>query len=67
MISQVKKMTSLINGFLNLSLFKAGRVELKKDWFEMEVLLNDILEELAMTSSSRQIMINCPRDFNFTG
>ncbi|MET3114203.1 signal transduction histidine kinase [Pedobacter sp. CG_S7] len=42
---QVKKMTSMINGFLNLSGAESGKIQLNKNDFEIEELLAEIIEE----------------------
>lgn len=60
---QLKKMTTLINGFLNVSRFEAGKIDLNKTVFHTKELLTEIMGELAMTTSSHQITIECPLEF----
>ncbi|MET4081958.1 two-component system CheB/CheR fusion protein [Pedobacter sp. UYP30] len=42
---QVKKMNTLINGFLNTSSFEVGKIYLNAETFELNELLNEIIEE----------------------
>jgi len=55
--TQVKKMGSLINGFLNASSFGAGKIYLNEQTFEMNSLLNEIVEELMMASTSHHMVV----------
>jgi two-component system CheB/CheR fusion protein len=54
---QVKKMTTLINGFLNASSFEAGKIYLNEETFEMNTLLDEVVEELLLTTSSHQVSV----------
>jgi PAS domain S-box-containing protein len=42
---QVKKMTGMINGFLNISRLEAGKILIEKAPFRLDVLLGEIVEE----------------------
>lgn len=42
---QVKKMNTMINGFLNLSQFESGEIHLDKTTFELSILLKEIDED----------------------
>lgn len=42
---QVKKMTTMINGFLNFSGVESGKIHLTKSDFDMSKLLEEVLEE----------------------
>ncbi|SEB05351.1 PAS domain-containing protein [Pedobacter hartonius] len=53
--SQIKKMTSLINGFLNISRLESGKIHLQKEYFYLDELVNELIEETRLTSSSHQI------------
>jgi two-component system CheB/CheR fusion protein len=55
--SQVKKMTTLINGFLNASSFEAGKIYLNEETFEMNTLLDEIVEELLLTTNTHQVSV----------
>lgn len=58
--TQVKKMSSLINGFLNVSSFGAGKIYLNPEVFQMDVLLNEIVQEMALVTKSHTISLqNC--------
>jgi two-component system sensor histidine kinase VicK len=52
---QVKKMSSMINGFLNLSRLESGKILIEKQHFEVDELVREIIEELRFTLSSHQI------------
>ncbi|MDR3697829.1 chemotaxis protein CheB [Mucilaginibacter sp.] len=55
--TQVKKMITLINGFLNVSSFEAGKIYLNEQPFEMNDLLNEIMEDFLITTTSHDISI----------
>lgn len=50
-VHQVKRMTSLINGFLNVSRLEAGKIYLNKETFEINALIEEIVEEVSTTSN----------------
>jgi two-component system CheB/CheR fusion protein len=56
-VHQVKKMAVLINGFLNVSSFEAGKIYLNKTTFEMNSLLSDVVEEIMLTTATHDIML----------
>jgi len=56
--TQVKKMTALINSFLNVSSFEAGKIYLNEETFEMNALLNEVMEEVTLiTATSHNIAV----------
>jgi len=55
--NQVKKMTTLINGFLNASSFEAGKIYLNEETFEMHDLMSEILEEVMLVNTSHKIHV----------
>ncbi|WP_428331680.1 PAS domain-containing sensor histidine kinase [Mucilaginibacter sp.] len=55
--NQVKKMTNLINGFLNVTRLESGKIQLDKKNFQMEDLVSDIIDESKLTSSSHVIKL----------
>jgi two-component system sensor histidine kinase VicK len=58
--AQVKKMTNLINSFLNVSRLEAGKVQLEKTSFTLNKLLEDVLEENKHILNRRQVhMVPC--------
>ncbi|ARS38440.1 hypothetical protein CA265_01570 [Sphingobacteriaceae bacterium GW460-11-11-14-LB5] len=52
---QVNKMTSMINGFLNLSRLESGKMLMDFQPVEMSVLLEEVLEEYMATVNSHNI------------
>ncbi|WP_199117990.1 chemotaxis protein CheB [Pedobacter sp. ASV28] len=54
---QVKKMNGLINGFLNVSSFEAGKIYLNPQVFRMDTLLDEIVEEMALITKSHKIVL----------
>lgn len=54
---QVKKMGVLINGFLNVSSFGAGKIYLNPQVFQVDALLEEIVEEMALITKSHTIML----------
>lgn len=69
-INQVKKMNSLINGFLNVSRLESGKIHLNKTDFDLIELIEEIIEETQLSTTSHQfkfnagapIVINADRD-----
>jgi len=55
--TQVKKMMALINGFLNVSSFEAGKIYLNEQTFEMNTLVNEIVEDVTLITSSHHIIV----------
>jgi two-component system sensor histidine kinase VicK len=53
--TQIKKMTSLINGFLNISRLESGKIHLQKDYFYLDELIEELVEESKLTSTGHQI------------
>lgn len=54
---QVKRMTSMINGFLNVSRLEAGRMPLEKEVFDIAELLNEIMDETRLVVSTHTISL----------
>ncbi|MDN3548936.1 sensor histidine kinase [Mucilaginibacter aquaedulcis] len=48
---QTKKMTSLINGFLNISRLESGKLEIHKESFDLVHLVEEQIDELSMVVS----------------
>ena len=55
---QVKKMSSLINGFLNVSRLEAGKILLVKKEFELDALIKESIEEFQLLSPEQPITFN---------
>jgi len=58
---QVKRMTTMINGFLNLSRFESGKIHVEKQKFDISALIKDVIVETTLTVGSHEIRYNdCP-------
>lgn len=58
---QVKKMGTLVNGFLSVSSFEAGKIYLNIEAFEISTLVNGIIEEIALATAIHNItLLPCP-------
>lgn len=55
--SQVKKMSAMINGFLNVSRLESGKIQLLKHEFSLDQLIKDVIEETQLTISSHLITL----------
>lgn len=55
---QVKKMGSLINGFLNMSRLESGKIMIDKRRFNLETLIRESIAEAEITASTHQIYFN---------
>ena len=49
---QTKKMSSLINGFLNISRLESGKLEMLKEPFDLSELISEQLDEIKLTVNS---------------
>ncbi|MGZ3763761.1 MAG: ATP-binding protein [Mucilaginibacter sp.] len=52
---QVKRMTSMINGFLDISRLESGKMVIEKTKFDICVLLKEMVEELQLITKTHQI------------
>lgn len=52
---QVKKMTAMINGFLNISRLESGKLHLQLQDFQLDKLINEAIEETLITASNHHI------------
>jgi len=58
---QVKRMTTMINGFLNVSRLESAKILIEKQVFQLEGLVDDVIDEINLTSTSHHIHFNpCP-------
>lgn len=57
-INQVRKMTSMISGFLNLSRLESGKMDIIKSQFNFEDLIQEIVTDTELTISSHQITVD---------
>ncbi len=59
---QVKKMSVMINGFLNISRLEAGKIQMECHRFDMALLIAEIAEEFFATVSSHQLVYAVAED-----
>jgi len=55
---QVRRMTAMINGFLNISRLEAGKLQIEKRHFELEGLIAEVLEETMLTVTGHEFTFN---------
>lgn len=53
---QLAKMTTMINGFLNVSRLESGKIHINKQRFDMAALLHEVEEETLTTINSHRII-----------
>jgi PAS domain S-box-containing protein len=59
---QLKKMTSLINGFLNVSELEAGKIQLLKEPVNLSELIRSCISEIGLTKPQRKIIFHAEAD-----
>jgi PAS domain S-box-containing protein len=59
--TQVKRMSSMINGFLNVSRLESGKILIEKGNFDIEELVKEIAEEMSLTVTTHQINLELCR------
>ena len=52
---QVKRMTGMINGFLNVARLEAGKMAMEKQPFDLAQLLNEIVDEMNLIVTTHKI------------
>ncbi|CAM4052584.1 PAS domain S-box-containing protein [Pedobacter westerhofensis] len=58
---QVKKMNTMINGFLNVSRLESGKIQLNKHLFSMNTLIHETIEDLGVRTGTHQLsFLECP-------
>lgn len=58
-VIQIKRMSGLINGFLNVSRLESGKLEINTQTFDLSALVTDEVEEIKLISSSHQFSVQC--------
>jgi two-component system sensor histidine kinase VicK len=53
--TQVKKMETMISGFLDISRLESGKMQIEKTGFNLQELISEIIKETELTISSHQI------------
>ncbi|KQM75156.1 hypothetical protein ASE74_04065 [Pedobacter sp. Leaf216] len=56
--SQIRKMTTMINGFLNVSRLESGKLLIEKTDFSLDQLLKETIEETYISQSSHEIILH---------
>lgn len=59
---QVKKMTNLINGFLNVARLQTGKIYLNKEIFNIDDMIGEIVDEVAAVNPGYNIVLNAGCD-----
>jgi PAS domain S-box-containing protein len=54
---QVRKMTSMINGFLNVSRLESGKIHIDKQPFDLQELIHEVVDESRLIISSHSFEI----------
>jgi two-component system sensor histidine kinase VicK len=62
--SQIRKMTTMINGFLNVSRLESSKLLIQKTNFNLDELLKETIEETYISQSSHEIILNPTCDVN---
>jgi two-component system sensor histidine kinase VicK len=57
-VKQLKKMTAMINGFLNVSRFESGKIAIEKISFDIVDLIEDIKEETRQMITSHEVIFD---------
>ncbi len=55
---QARRMSSMINGFLNVSRLESGKIAIDKELFDLDELITEVVEEYELTVSSHIIHID---------
>jgi two-component system sensor histidine kinase VicK len=53
---QVKKMTTMINGFLNVSRLESGKIHIERQRFDIAALVREVEEEAILTGGSHHVV-----------
>ncbi|MFD0792719.1 ATP-binding protein [Mucilaginibacter litoreus] len=56
--SQIRKMSNLINGFLDISRLEAGKIHLDKQQFRVDQLLREVADEIQITTQIHTIYVH---------
>lgn len=55
MDAQINKLTGLVDDFLDVSRIAAGKLQFREEYFDFDVLVNEVIEELQPTTDHHQI------------
>jgi PAS domain S-box-containing protein len=56
--TQARKMSAMINGFLNISRLESGKMHINKQVFNLDELLRDMVDETRLTAASHLITLH---------
>lgn len=56
---QLRKMNSLINGFLNVSQLESGKINLKTNTFRLDELIRETIAEVSITAGGQEFELYC--------
>ncbi|MBE9586670.1 PAS domain S-box protein [Mucilaginibacter sp. JRF] len=59
--AQVKRMSNMINGFLNISRLESGKIFIEKSAFDLDQLIKEVIEDSTLTSASHNVKYNGSR------
>ncbi|AMR32304.1 hypothetical protein A0256_13190 [Mucilaginibacter sp. PAMC 26640] len=59
--SQVQKMNTLVNGFLNVSRLDSGKIHLSLLPFDLRALINDVVDEVSLTAGGQSFEVHCEK------
>jgi PAS domain S-box-containing protein len=54
---QVRRMSTMINGFLNISRLESGKILIEKDYFDIEELVREIADEMKVTVNTHTLSL----------
>jgi two-component system sensor histidine kinase VicK len=61
---QVKKMSTMIDGFLNISRLESGKIVLHKSQFDLRQLVDEAIEDNLRLENKTEIIFNCDTAIN---
>lgn len=53
---QLNKITDLISDFLDVSRIEAGKLQVDEEWFDLDVLIQEVLESMQLTTDKHTIL-----------
>ncbi|TFF34229.1 PAS domain-containing protein [Mucilaginibacter psychrotolerans] len=65
--AQVKKMSAMVNGFLNVSRLESGKIFLNMHAFRLDELVNEMIADANLTIASHSISVTTTEAISLTG
>lgn len=56
--AQVRRMTTMINGFLDISRLESGKIIIKKQVFDIGELMHEVIDEIRLTNRTHELKLN---------